>query len=158
VNRLGREVTLTIDENTEPLVLATWCGYSRQLNAMLKDAQARQHLRGKRLVYVFDYNELAHHLAPRVRSGEITQASVDDFLNRQPRGAVVSYPDFLTQVAADDVLFYDARHPLRLEGFPSAFSGTPNVFELDRDSWMEDRLGITPALQRALYKAHPLGG
>ena len=158
LNRMGNVTTLTIDENTEVLVFASWCPVSRRLNEILRDPKVRPYLRRKKLVYVFEYRELERSLAPRVRSGEITQAALDEYSRRLPPGPHLSDPDFLSRLAARDVYFADERHPIEYSGYPSAFSGPPNVFELDYRVWMSRDLGLPADLKDALFKAHPSGG
>jgi hypothetical protein len=157
LDRRGRPATLTIDETTEALVFATWCGVSARLNRALKDPRAAPHLDGKRLVYVFDYNELEHHLAPRVRRGEITQQKVDEYVAEFPRGPHLVHPEMLDALAAREVYYYDAGHPLAFGGFPSAFSAAPNKFELNYGVWMSRSLGIPAALKSALLDKRPSG-
>ena len=140
------------------LVFASWCPVSRRLNEILRDPKVRPYLRTKKLVYVFEYRELERHAAPLVKRGEITQADLDEYVRRLPPGPHLSDPDFLSRLAARDVYFTDDRHPIEYSSFPSAFSGPPNVFELDYRVWMSSGLGLPADLKDALFKAHPQEG
>ena len=83
---LGTETIVTIDEDTEVLVVATWCPYTRQLNSALKDWRFRQYLRGKRLVYLFAYDELDKILRGLVDE----ERSVEELVNVGHDAALVA--------------------------------------------------------------------
>ncbi|HKJ03913.1 MAG TPA: hypothetical protein VJ997_15710 [Longimicrobiales bacterium] len=158
VDSRGAEVRLTLDENTEVLVLGTWCPTSRRLDTMLKDGLARRYTRNKRLVYVFDYDELAHRAAPAVRSGKVSQATLDAYVRSQPPGALVVDRDFLSHVAARQVLFYDDKHPIEHEVVPVAFSDAPNRFHLNYGTWLVRNLGMPRDVKDKLFALHPAEG
>jgi hypothetical protein len=158
VDRHGAEVRLTIDENTEVLVLGTWCVYSRRLNDVLKDGLARRYLLGKRLVYIFDYNELVHRAAVRVTRGELSQEQLDAYVRSQPRGALLMDQEFLRRVAAQRVLYFDEKHPIQHDAVPSAFSGPPNRFELNHGTWLVRNLKMPLDVKEKLFKLHPVEG
>jgi len=158
VDRHGAEVTLNIDENTEVLVLGTWCVYSRRLNDILSDRLAKRYTDSKRLVYVLDYNELAHRTAPRIRSGEVSQAQWDAYVKSQPRGALLVDQTFLRHTAAREVLYFDDEHPIEYDAVPTAFSAPPNRFDLNHGTWLVRNLGMSSTVKNKLFELHPVEG
>ena len=155
---LGTETTLTIDEDTEVLVVATWCPYTERLNSALKDMRSRPYLAGKRLVYLFAYDELDRKANEWVRGGKISQAEADAYVDSQPRGPRLIDRTFLARAATQRIYYFDAEHPVRTEGFPSAFSGPPNEFLTNYGVWMSDRLGMSRELKDTFWAAYPMEG
>ena len=154
---LGTETIVTIDEDTEVLVVATWCPYTRQLNSALKDWRFRQYLRGKRLVYLFAYDELDKKAAEWVKEGRISQAEADAYVDSQPRGPRLVDRAFLVTAATHRIYFYDAEHPVRHDAFPAAFSGPPNEFLTNYGVWLSRRLGMPRELKETVLAAYPAG-
>ena len=158
LNRSGIPTTLTIDENTEVLVVATWCPYTRRLNNALKDVRSRKYLAGRRLVYLLGYDELDKRAAWWVRNGRISQADADALVGSQPHGARLVNPEFLTEAATRRIYFFDSDHPVRYEGYPAAFSGPPNEFLTSYGNWLTRRLGMPREVRDALWTTYPVEG
>lgn len=154
---LGAETTLTIDRNTEVLVVATWCPYTRRLDSALKDARTKRFLRGKRLVYLLAWNELDLKATAWVRDGRITRAQADELVASQSPGPRLVDRDFVRTAATSHLYYFDADHAVRFDGYPSAFSGPPNEFLKNYGVWFTG-LGVPRELKAALWAAYPVEG
>ena len=113
---------------------------------------------GKRLVYLFAYDELDRKAAEWVRGGRISQAEADAYVDSQPRGPRLVNRAFLARAATQRIYYFDAEHPVRTEGFPSAFSGPPNEFLTNYGVWMSQRLGMPRELKETFWTAYPMEG
>lgn len=159
LSSLGVETPLIIDEGTEVLVVATWCPYTRQTDAVLRDPRARPYVRGKRLVYLLAWDELDRKANAWVRDGRMTRAQADALIASQPEGRPrLVEPDFVAGAATDRIYYYDSSHPVVAGGYPSAYSGPPNVFQLNYGLWFWRGLRMPLAIKRELFAAHAPGG
>lgn len=159
LSSLGVETRLNIDEQTEVLVVATWCPYTRQTDAVLRDPRGRPYVRGKRLIYLLAWDELDRKANAWVRDGRMTRAQADELIARQPEGRPrLVDPEFVDGAATHRIYYYDSSHPVVTDGFPSAYSGPPNVFRLNYGVWFWRRLEMPRDVWRELFDAHAPGG
>ena len=145
----GQAVTLRNGGNTDFVIMATWCPYSKQLKRFLNDPATRPYAQRRRLIFLFSENEWSNVEAELRESGlspEQQKRQVERFRSESGSASLFD-PSFLDDVPGD---VYLCKIPAEADGFPSVISGTGR----DKLGWMSVDLAMPESLLLPTFKKY----
>ena len=145
----GRQVQLQNGGNTDFVIMATWCPFSKQMKQFLNDPVTRPFAKRRKIVFLFSYNEWLDVEAELKESG-LKAAQVKQQLTKlraQSGSNSLFDPSFLDNVPGD---VYLCRLPKEMDGFPSVISGSGR----DKIGWLSIDLNMPERLLLPTYKKY----
>ncbi len=137
----GRQVSITVGEDTALIAMATWRPYSKKLARFLSDPDVARRMQHLNLVFVFkdEWPYIKNWLGKSVKNGRLTQEEADKRLERykeKSEGKIVYDTDFLNNLPGKH--YFVTRGARKLSKiFPGSI---PNVYSPEQEDFNQ---GVT---------------
>lgn len=144
----GAPTELVNGGNTDFVIMATWCPYSKQMKRFMNDPVTQPYIAKRKLIFLFSNDEW-----PTVRSelkDQVSATELDEEIAalKKKSGSTAFYdPSFLDDVPGDAYL---CKIPPECDGFPSFISGSGR----NKLGWMMVDLGMPHELMMSTYKTY----